>query len=89
MCCTNVLTWELNRYRYLYLRGNLIATDDDDDDGRHTLNHSYSMSYTLSVLLFPLPHQRVPDFHYACLHIFSFLAPKTCRFAKMIIRADS
>jgi len=36
MRCTNELTWELNRYRYLYLRGNSIGTDDNDDGQQTT-----------------------------------------------------
>ena len=39
MQCTNVLTWELNRYRYLYLRGNSIGMDDGRQQRRGQMTH--------------------------------------------------
>ena len=50
MQCTNAPTWELNRYRYLYSRGNSIAMDRRRQRRwgrrqRHTLN--LSIGYTI------------------------------------------
>ena len=53
--CNNLLTWELNRYRYR--RRTTTTTMDNDDDGQHTLNlYYYDTKYVN-------PHMRT--FHFA------------------------
>ena len=45
---TNVLTWELNRYRRRRTMDD-DDDDDDDDDGRHTLNLFFYEVHIFSV----------------------------------------
>ena len=51
MPCTNVLIWELNRYRRQ-------TTDDFNDDGRHTLNLSF---YERAVSIFVQQHRYIKN----------------------------